>query len=308
MTARELAHDFAPRSALATRGPGDIPFAEMMRELADERASRTATYPALIAKSTMTRDDAARHMAVWRAIEADFAAAAPHQDRPGTPEARSASPNNRVSWADKLRELRRELALRRNAYPKWLAKPTATLTAAEAARKLEALDAIHWLYWHRLFAFTPAGEDPRIDLPRLHWIATREAERAKDRADRTGGKQVDRSLLDGTPIGTPDRQRARAWRNVASWLAACPPANGRAIVSRAAYPAGMADQLAHVAAELDRRYRKFTVHPDRDRIAQVLDVFDYLETAARVTDTACPLVAAFGTLPTRAAQPVKEAA
>lgn len=309
MTARPLAHDFAPRSELADRAPGDVSFADMVRELADERAQRATTYPHLINKGTLSAPDAARHMAIWRAIEADFAAAAPHQDHPGAPEANAAAPKNAVPWDDKIRELRRELALRRTAYPKWIAKPVHPLTATEAARKLAALDAIHWRYWHRLFAFTPAGIDPRTDLSRLAWIATREAERAKARADRTGGRQPDRTLLDApaTRRINPDRVAASRWRLLASWFAAVDPRPGFIAASASAYPAGIADHLAHAAAELDRRDEAVRREGERWRFAQVLDVYQWLEAAARQTDTACPLTRIFGTLPTPP-QPLKEAA
>lgn len=298
MTVRDIAHDFPCRSTLAQRAPGDVPFAEMQRELADERTHRAAAYPAMIAKQTMTRADAARHVAIWRAIEADFTAAAAHQDRPGSAQARAASAGNTITWADKLRELRRELALRRNAYPKWIARAAATLTAAEAARKLEALDAIHWCYWHRLFAFTPAGEDPARDLARLHWIAVREAERAKARADRNHHRQPTRTLLDAPAPQSTDRQAAARWRELAQWLAAMPdrPA-GFTPASASAYPAGLARHLAHAAAELDRRHEAVTREGERHRFAQVLDVFQWFERACAITLTACPVTRIFNQLP-----------
>lgn len=310
MTARPLAHDFAPRSELADRAPGDVTFADMLRELADERTQRATTYPHLINKGTLSAPDAARHMAIWRAIEADFAAAAPHQDRPGTPEANAAAPKNAVSWDDKIRELRRELALRRTAYPKWIAKPVHPLTATEGARKLAALDAIHWRYWHRLFAFTPAGIGPRTDLARLAWIATREAERAKARADRNTGREVQRTLVDAPAPArriNPDRVAASRWRTLATWFAAVDPRPGFIATSASAYPPGLADHLAHAAAELDRRDHAVRREGERWRFAQVLDVYQWLETAARQTNTACPLTRIFGTLPPPP-QPLKEAA
>lgn len=179
MTARALTDDFPLRSALAVRAPRDVAADELRLELEQEAGRRRKVYPALIARGALKEEDADHQQAVWAAMIADL-----RRDE-GLPTDRYV-----LTWEARIRELRRELALRRNAYPKWIDSPTNPLTAADAQRHLERLDAVHWWYWMELFAFAPDGRRAADDARRAHHIALRELARrepAIDAAIREGG-------------------------------------------------------------------------------------------------------------------------
>lgn len=151
MTARELARDFPLRSALSRRAPDQVPPDEQLLELDEEMARRRRVYPGFVDRGTMAAEEAERHLAVWQAIIDDYRRGIAldrlqHAGRQA--EARLHNdPPWRFTWDMRVRELRRELALRRTAYPKWIANPTNPLTAQDAQRKLERLDAVHNGYW-----------------------------------------------------------------------------------------------------------------------------------------------------------------
>jgi len=161
MTARELERDFPLRSALAVRAPIDVPEDEQLLELEDELAKRRRVYPGFVERGTMTEEQASHHINVWQALIDDHrrtAAKVAHWQRHGFERPATRLMNDppwRGTWDGRIRELRRELALRRTAYPKWIANPTNPLTEAEARRKLERLDAIHHRYWIGLEHFIP---------------------------------------------------------------------------------------------------------------------------------------------------------
>ena len=187
MTARELAHDFPLASDLARRTPCELDRDELLAELEHELDKRLRVYPGHIKSGTMKRADAEHHIAVWRALIDDHrqadAAIAAMLGRP----APSLDAPHAFDWPTRIRELRRELAMRRNAYPKWIASPTNPLTQDIAIAKLERLDAVHAHYWLHLFGFTPATE-----AARAAWCALCERARQKDGwadAIRAGSKE-----------------------------------------------------------------------------------------------------------------------
>lgn len=214
---------FATRSELAVRHPADVPLVEQRDELEQSVRERAEWFARDVAKGRIKPDQVARHERIWTAIVADHAAlgtGAPiGADTPG------------VTWEDKVAELRRELAIRRNAWPKRIGKPHG-LTATEAARRFDCLDAVHYRYWHRLFAFTAPGIAPATDAHRIAFIATREAERARRIADRHARQSAPPSqsllaeptFLDqaAPPRGRHaatiegDRAAVRAWHAVAA--------------------------------------------------------------------------------------------
>ncbi|GAM00741.1 hypothetical protein [Sphingomonas parapaucimobilis] len=172
MTLRPLTDDFAMRSADTTTPPHLVDRRAMLVELEEELDKRIRVYPGHVERRLMSREDAEHHIVVWRAIIADFhrdEAAAARRDGHGY--AIDPAPYTH-DFDARVRELRRELATRRNAYPKWIASPANPLTAETATRKLTRLDAVHWRYWMHLFAFDERG-DP-LDLTRLAHAAERE--------------------------------------------------------------------------------------------------------------------------------------
>jgi hypothetical protein len=160
MTVRPLERDFALRSALSLRAPIDVPEDEQMLELEEEMARRKRLYPGFVERQMMEAEEARHHIAVWQALIDDHHRAqafyAAYRREGMTPAVKLANdPPWRGSWDGRVRELRRELALRRAAYPKWIANPTNPLTEADARRKMERLDAIHHRYWCDLEHFLP---------------------------------------------------------------------------------------------------------------------------------------------------------
>lgn len=149
-----------PPLRLSLRPPWRVPADERLLELLAERDRRRGAYPKLVRDGRMTADDADRHQAILARIAEDFA------DRPiGQSGAAWLRWNEEWlshfdaapwRWADKVRELRRELALRRNTYPKWIA--ARRVDEGEARERMERLEAVHWRYWICLEWFATAGE------------------------------------------------------------------------------------------------------------------------------------------------------
>ncbi|QNQ09290.1 hypothetical protein [Sphingomonas alpina] len=177
MTGRPLTDDFAMKSSLAVRAPRAVPLDEQMIELQTELERRIRVYPGLVAADKLKQEEADQHIAVWRAIIADHHRLAASIAR-HCHQAYAVNPAPYCfDWPTRVRELRRELQLRRNAYPKWIDAPANPLTVATAAQKLECLDAVHARYWHQLFAFSPPHVARDADPARAAWAAA--AERAR---------------------------------------------------------------------------------------------------------------------------------
>lgn len=179
MTLKPLIGDAFPLASVgAAQAPHMVERGDMLIELDEELDKRLRVYPAQVARGTMTQDASDRHLALWRAIVADHhrgeAAIARLMRRPYAIDAAPLA----LDWDGKVRELRRELAMRRNAYPKWIASPTNPLTAPAAARKLAAIDAVHWRYWMELYCFSDAPRE--TDLRRHAHAAEREADVERD--------------------------------------------------------------------------------------------------------------------------------
>lgn len=138
MTANPLAFDFPLMSPLSVRPPHAVPREEMLAEVEQELVDRRGFYQRMVDREKMSAAEAERHIALLDAVRADLAG-----DDGGMAT---------WGWTDKVRELRRELAIRRAAWPKRIAKPGDPLDQATAVRRMERLDAVHFLYWIELFA------------------------------------------------------------------------------------------------------------------------------------------------------------
>lgn len=143
MTLAPLGFDFPVMSALSIRPPWQVEQDEYLPELEEELRHRRPFYARMVARGTMAAQEAERHLALWEAVIADVAAA----PGAGSGASRACRP---FLWHEKVRELRRELQLRRNAWPRKIGSPTLPISAAQAALRMERLEAVHWRYWVKL--------------------------------------------------------------------------------------------------------------------------------------------------------------
>lgn len=186
---------FPCRSPLARRRFSKVPLAELIDSVAADLDRRRTTYPALVGRGRLSQADADHRIDTWAAILDDL-----RRTRallPGAPTDEVAPWSG--SWADRVGEIRRELEARRATYPGLIAKDTHPLTAEEAARIFDQLDALYHRYWVDLVNFSGPDVRPADDHARIAWIAETELQ-----ALRLGG-----DLLDAAT--TPD---AAPWRAI----------------------------------------------------------------------------------------------
>lgn len=173
---------FTPMSATSHRAPWSIDLDEQEAELRDELADRRDLYPALVAKGRgLTQEDADRHILVWDEIVADCTVipADVPADRWGrlTAEARRRRLEARILWEEKVREIRREIAIRRRSYAGKVEK--GRMLAGIAHEKIERLEAVHWRYWITGFVWSDCLQDRApadvarlfrdFEVPRIEW-------------------------------------------------------------------------------------------------------------------------------------------
>lgn len=187
MTGAPLSADFPWRSPLSQRAPGHgVPLLDQLAAVEAELARRRAPtgYQRQVDKGALTAAQAAEHIAILDAIRHDLAtdcfpaernlALAQGREPPSPPH--RAGPD--FPWEAKVREIRRELAIKRNTLPRHVASATNPMSEPEARRILECWDALHWLY----FAYLAGFDRPLHE--RLAFIAEREAGRARGPAWR----------------------------------------------------------------------------------------------------------------------------
>lgn len=145
---------YADGRALSAAPPPDAFWPALRIELVDELKRRRDSYPRLVTKGRMDRATADRELRVWRAIAASVSAI----------DAGGAT----ATWSDMVHCLRREIALRRKMYPLWVEERG--LSADEAARKLELVEAWHDYLWHDCGgaegAAARAARDRQLEQPR----------------------------------------------------------------------------------------------------------------------------------------------
>lgn len=179
---KPLDFGFALMSGLSVRPPHRVAPDEWLLEIDEELDRRRRAYPMFVAEKRMKEEDAARHIAVLLAIRSDLAG---HWNRS-------------ESWDVKVRELRRELALRRNAYPSQIERRR--LRPAEAVMRMERMEAVHWRYWIALDFFDcgeRAGAPFAERLPLIR--AASEAVRAWEIAAHAAGNPAAREYVDPAP-------------------------------------------------------------------------------------------------------------
>lgn len=162
MALEPLTDAFEMRGPMAMRAPWQVPRDEHLLELRAELDRRRTVYRGLVDRNTLTAEQAKRYCAILRGAIAHYDHRAPRE--PG------------VDHDMIVRELRREIALRRNAYPKWVKSPTHALSADAAATHMERIEAVHWSFWMDLDGFTPAGRDETEDLARHQLVIRLERE------------------------------------------------------------------------------------------------------------------------------------
>ena len=162
----KLSADFPLRSDRTRRMPAEINTAEKIAELEEEAHRRKHAYPRFIKTGSLTTEAATHQQAVWTALTVDYQRLAACTDWTIKPDYQRFPFTG--NWRGRVAEIRRELHMRRCAYPNWVASPTNSMEDATAIRKLEILDAVHDDYWCHLRHFhTPlAITHPEIaDLP-----------------------------------------------------------------------------------------------------------------------------------------------
>ncbi|MEA3036837.1 MAG: hypothetical protein QOH04_2614 [Sphingomonadales bacterium] len=236
MTLKPLDFDFAMMGPLSRRPPYAVPAEEMLAEIDAEIADRAALYPRLVAKGTLGEAAAEAHIAGLAAIAEDLRERAFYLDpawREGT-HYRRASPDR--PFAAKVRELRREITIRRHAWPARIAKPGDPLGADAAARRMERLEAVHFLYWVWLFKADDevaalAGDEAALAIACRAWTWRRD-EWMRTAADA------------GDAAADPSWSTARAHARLEAQLAALPPDAAEAARSGVAAHAALFRQAA----------------------------------------------------------------
>lgn len=156
-----IARDGQDALLLSIRPPHTVPLDELLLDLEEERDRRRQLYPKWVNVGRITIEEANHHRQILAQILDDLTPPAPslspaayrrHQDEQA--ERASASPHR---WADKVRELRREIALRRKAYPKWIGENR--MAEADVRRSMERIEAAHWRYWIRLDHFDASDSE-----------------------------------------------------------------------------------------------------------------------------------------------------
>ena len=164
MTAPPLAFDFALATPAIDRAGGplllsirplwSIDRAEQLAELGREIGYRATAYPRMVDTGRLKQADADRHVRILESVLLDLDDVADRPRATGT-------------WPAMIRELRRELALRRNLWPKLI--DSGRMKPADACRHMEALEAAHWACWIELRgidsefpAGTPAAQSSAI--------------------------------------------------------------------------------------------------------------------------------------------------
>jgi hypothetical protein len=121
---------------------------------------------ARIAKGTATRQDVETVRAIWSAIAADLeaqdawlAAGAGAAGWSLADKLKDLRASSEVAWSTKVKAMRREIEARRRSYPADVQK--GRLTGDQAKQQLEALEAVHDLYWRHGYAFDGTRDELR---------------------------------------------------------------------------------------------------------------------------------------------------
>lgn len=149
MTLHPLGFDFPLTSALSTRPPHAVNREEQRAELERELADRSTFYQRMVERGKMDEAAAAGHIDTLRAIADDLDG--------------DAGAGSRHSWDAKVRELRRELAIRRSAWPKRIANGADPLDQPTASLRMERFEAVHFAYWIELRYCDEFGSGATLD-------------------------------------------------------------------------------------------------------------------------------------------------
>ncbi|NIJ34303.1 hypothetical protein [Sphingomonas oligoaromativorans] len=212
MNARPLDFGFTPMSPLSHRPPWSIREEEQEEELRNEIRHRRDFYPMLVRQGRgMSPQEAEHHILVWDEIIADccsYADRSPQIWAEHVSARRAERKLALVSWDAKVRELRRELAMRRNAYPRRI--EANRLNKVDATLQMERLEAVHWRYWVDGFVWSdclfdqPVGQRcamfRNFEVPRIEWELA----------------QIDAGARWARPVDPADRawltEHCRMWR------------------------------------------------------------------------------------------------
>ncbi len=156
MTIQPLTFAFPMMSPIAERPPHAIGRDEQLIALQAELDLREASDARMIGR-TMSAEEARRHNRIWKMLIEEATLSVhidhlPHEDLVRRDAALRTAP---WTWADRVREIRRALGMRRNSIPKAIL--AFRMTPEDGRLQLERLDALHWIYW---FARVGLDEGP----------------------------------------------------------------------------------------------------------------------------------------------------
>lgn len=154
---KPLANDF-PLLSHGSRPSADVYLLKRIAEVKRELDQRRRFYPNWVAQGRITALEMEHEIRIFEAIEHDLMAAHRQEETgvwamPGAGDGPLDPAAVREAWEAKVRALRRELALRRNAYRKRVEQ--GRLSQADADKQLERLEAVHWMYWVEGFCLAP---------------------------------------------------------------------------------------------------------------------------------------------------------
>jgi hypothetical protein len=113
-----------------------LTYADVAAELKREAEQRARVYPDRVAKGMMQAAEAEYQRTIWRAIIADMEGDMRNEG--------DATPRHSFSHAQRVTALQRELDMRRQYYPGWVAK--SRMTQAQADTRIAAIGAMLYRY------------------------------------------------------------------------------------------------------------------------------------------------------------------
>lgn len=137
-----------------------LTYAEVAAEMKREAEQRARVYPDRVAKGMMQAAEAEYQRTMWRAIIADIESDMRSEG--------DATPRHSFSHAQRVTALQRELDMRRQYYPGWVAK--SRMTQKQADHRIAAIGALLYRYQCG-FGWRPANPERRLPEFREYWNA-----------------------------------------------------------------------------------------------------------------------------------------
>ncbi len=161
---KPLAYDF-PNTSPTSRAPFEVPLNKRIAEVRRELDQRRRHYPQFVIRGRMTELEADLETRMMATVLEDLEALQRREETgiwamPGMGDQVPEPIAVHEAWERKIRSLRREIQIRRNTYPRKVEQ--GRMTADDARKWLERLEAVHWMYWIDCFCMVPP---PPRDVP-----------------------------------------------------------------------------------------------------------------------------------------------